>query len=67
MKLFKELYNSKKISLNTYLDSIIDLYQFSRKKYLTIGELTDSDSAVSDISVETYDTSDRSDIDETPI
>ena len=58
--IFKNLYEHKNICLDTYLENIIGLYQFDKKKSLTESDYTDSDSAISDTSNETYDVSDRS-------
>ena len=58
--IFKNLYEHKNICLDTYLENIIGLYQFDKKKSLTEGDYTDLDSAISDTSNETYDVSDRS-------
>jgi hypothetical protein len=48
LKLIKDLYNKKQISLETYLASIVSLYEFNRKKKYSNEDLTDSDDSVSD-------------------
>ena len=47
-RIFKNLYNEKSITLDIYLNHIVELYTFDKKKVETVADLTDSDSAESD-------------------
>ena len=47
-RIFKNLYNEKSITLDIYLNHIIELYTFDKKKVETVADLTDSDSSESD-------------------
>ena len=63
-KIFKSLYKDKNITLDVYLKNIIGLFKFKKNKKETVGDLTSDSDADSDVSYETYDVSQRSNIDE---